>query len=493
MSSKIIIVDDTHYIKDYLSDLTKINGQSVDIFEVESNVIYEKSREFKPKGIIVDASVFEDDGSDAFKSLKQDKDTLDIPVILATEPFEPEKLNYYFDLGISDFVFKPFKSQELILRLKAIFNRNHYLNKLLETNEHLRNLSLVARNIGNAVIIFHPDGEIEWVNNAFRDIYGMGINEYLKKNEHEVFSNGSKKFKKAINKFQIEDNESGVAFEHEITTSTNEKKWIQTTLNPVYNEQHSLIKVIAVESDITALREEKKKSDELLQNILPFEVAEQLKKKGQARTRKYKMVSILFADFENFTALTSEYSTKELIQELNHYVHKFDDIVDKHFVEKIKTIGDAYMCAGGLPLKNRSNPIDVTLVGLEFQKIIKDLGEEKEKEGKKPWMLRLGIHTGEVMAGVIGSKKFAYDIWGRAVNTASRMEETSAIGKVNVSGVTYSYIADYFDCTYRGKIKVKNIDEEMDMYFVNRLKPEYSEDVDGIYPNAEFKKILAKY
>lgn len=493
MSSKIIIVDDTHYIKEHISNLTKINGQSVEIVEVEANVVYERSREFNPKGIIVDASVFEENGSDAFKSLKQDKNTLDIPVILATEPFDPDKIGYYFDLGISDFVFKPFKPEELVLRLQAIFNRNHYVNKLLETNEHLSNLSLVARNIGNAVIIFYPDGEIEWVNNAFQDIYGMDIHQYLKKNEHEVFSEGSKKLRKAINQFQRKENNAAVAFEHEITTSTNEKKWIQTTLNPVYNEQRSLIKVIAVESDITALREEKKKSDELLLNILPFEVAEQLKKKGQARTRKYKVVSILFADFENFTALTSEYSTKELIQELNHYVHKFDEIIDKHFVEKIKTIGDAYMCAGGLPLKNRSNPIDVTLVGLEFQKVIQDMGAEKEKEGKEPWRLRLGIHTGEVMAGVIGSKKFAYDIWGKAVNTASRMEETSAIGKVNVSGITYSYIADYFDCTYRGKIKVKNIDEEMDMYFVNRLKPEYSEDEDGVYPNAEFKKILAKY
>jgi class 3 adenylate cyclase len=130
---------------------------------------------------------------------------------------------------------------------------------------------------------------------------------------------------------------------------------------------------------------------------------------------------------------------------------------------------------------------------LEIQKVINDMAVEKEQRGEIPWELRLGIHTGEVMAGVIGSKKFAYDIWGNTVNTASRMEETGEIGKVNVSGITYSYIADYFDCTYRGKIKVKNMAEEIDMYFVNRLKPEFSEDPEGIYPNAEFRKILAKY
>ena len=253
-----------------------------------------------------------------------------------------------------------------------------------------------------------------------------------------------------------------------------------------------LVKIVAVESDVTALYKEKKKSDELLLNILPFEVAEQLKKKGQAKSRKYRTVTVLFADFENFTGLTRVYSTKELIRELNVYVKKFDEIIDRHFIEKIKTIGDAYMCAGGLPLKNKSNPIDVTLAGLEIQNYINNVAKEKEEKGEQPWELRLGIHTGEVMAGVIGNKKFAYDIWGNTVNTASRMESTSEVGKVNVSGKTYEFIKDYFDCTYRGKIKVKNITEEIDMYFVNRLRPEYSEDDDGIFPNNEFRKILAK-
>ncbi|MFO8236536.1 MAG: adenylate/guanylate cyclase domain-containing protein [Bacteroidales bacterium] len=492
MSSKIIIVDETHSIINHLCDLSGINGQPVELIEVEKEKIYEKSKVYNPKGVVIDSSVLENDGSKALKSLKQDRHTLDIPVILITPLFDSDKIKFYFDIGISDFIFKPFKAEELVLRLETIFNRNYYINELLEANEHLSNLSQVAKNIGNAVIIFYPDGEIEWVNEGFKEIYGLNIEEYLSKYHHEIFSEGSKKLKNALNQFKNNEKTTGLAFEHEITTPQH-NKWIQTTLNPVYNEQKYLVKIIAVESDITDLREEKKKSDELLLNILPFEVAEQLKKKGQARTRKYKMVSILFADFENFTSLTRIYSTKDLIYELNQYIQKFDEILDKHFVEKIKTIGDAYMCAGGLPLKNRSNPIDVTLVGLEFQKVIKDMGVEKEKEGKEPWNLRLGIHTGEVTAGVIGSKKFAYDIWGKAVNTASRMEDTSAIGKVNVSGITYSYIADYFECTYRGKIKVKNIDEEIDMYFVDRLKPEYSKDPEGIYPNAEFMKILAKY
>ncbi len=491
MVSKILVVDES---KDTINQLHKINddyNQSFEIIEIDKGEIYSKTKEHRPKSIIVDSSIFKEDGTKGLKSLKQDPDTLEIPVIIALEAPNQKDIKFYFDLGISDFLIKPLRIDELLIRLKTISKRNQYINKLYRENEHLGNLSLVAKKIGNAVILFHPNGKIEWVNDAFKDMYGYEIDEYFEKYEHEIISPESKKFKKALTKF--EQGSSSVSFEHEIFTKEGDSKWIQTTLTPVYNELGKLIKLIAVESDITDLREEKKKSDELLLNILPFEVAEQLKKKGEAKSRKYKTVTVLFADFENFTGLAREYSTKELIYELNKYVQKFDEIIDKHYIEKIKTIGDAYMCAGGLPLKNKSNPIDVTLAGLEIQKFISDMAEEKAKTGEMAWEVRLGIHTGEVMAGVIGNKKFAYDIWGTTVNTASRMEETSEIGKVNVSGITYFYISNYFDCTYRGKIKVKNMSDEIDMYFVNRLKPEYSEDESGIYPNAEFRKILAKY
>jgi PAS domain S-box-containing protein len=491
MKSKIFVIDDSESILEQLNGLSGDARSDLEIMQVDTGEIYNKSRELDPLSIIIDSSVFQNGNTKGLKSLKQDPKTLEIPILLITDPIEPEQIKYFFDLGVSDFIIKPINPDELVLRIKAISKRNQYINKLYRENEHLNNLSLVAKNIGNAVIIFYPNGKIEWVNEGFYKMYGYTLNDYLAKYEHEILAPESVKLKKALNKFS--NGISSVSFEHEIITKDNTNKWIQTTLTPIYNEQNTLIKIIAVESDITDLREEKKKSDELLLNILPFEVAEQLKKKGQAKSRKYKTVTVLFADFENFTGLAREYSTKDLIQELNKYVQKFDEIIDKHYIEKIKTIGDAYMCAGGLPLKNKSNPIDVTLAGLEIQKVISDMAKEKEDSGELPWELRLGIHTGEVMAGVIGSKKFAYDIWGNTVNTASRMEETSEVGKVNVSGITYSYISDYFDCTYRGKIKVKNMAEEIDMYFVNRLKPEYSEDEHGIYPNAEFRKILAKY
>ena len=240
------------------------------------------------------------------------------------------------------------------------------------------------------------------------------------------------------------------------------------------------------------LSEEKDKSDKLLLNILPYEIAEQLKNKGSVDTKLYRRVSVLFTDFVGFTKISEKLSPQEIIKELDIFFAKFDEIIGNHFIEKIKTIGDAYMCVGGLPLRNKSNPIDTVLAGLEMQAFAKEYNEKRMAEGKEPWNLRIGIHTGKVIAGVIGKRKFAYDIWGDTVNTASRMESAGAPGKVNISGETYKHIQKYFDCEYRGKIQAKN-KGEIDMYFVHGLKEEYAADVSRIVPNKKFQIILSEF
>ena len=151
--------------------------------------------------------------------------------------------------------------------------------------------------------------------------------------------------------------------------------------------------------------------------------------------------------------------------ELNNSFLEFDKIIDKHNLEKIKTIGDAYMCAGGIHVENTTNPIDIVKAGLAIKDYMENLKKEREAAGEDFWELRIGIHTGPVVAGVVGKNKFAYDIWGDAVNTASRMESSGVPGKVNISGYTYEIIKDQFKCTYRGKIKAKN-KGEIDMYIV---------------------------
>jgi class 3 adenylate cyclase/CheY-like chemotaxis protein len=240
------------------------------------------------------------------------------------------------------------------------------------------------------------------------------------------------------------------------------------------------------------LLEEQKKSDELLKNILPDEVAQQLKNKGSVDAKPYKNVSVLFTDFQGFTSISEKLSAQDIIKELDVFFAKFDEIIGGHFIEKIKTIGDAYMCVGGLPLRNKSNPIDTVLAGLKMQEFVSKINLEKEAKGLDKWNLRVGIHTGKVVAGVVGKKKFAYDIWGDTVNTASRMESAGEVGKVNISGETYSKIQDYFECEYRGKIKAKN-KGDIDMYFVHSLKPEYAEPGSKILPNQAFLAILSEY
>jgi adenylate cyclase len=214
------------------------------------------------------------------------------------------------------------------------------------------------------------------------------------------------------------------------------------------------------------IEDEKERSEKLLLNILPVETAQELKEKGTATPKHYDLVSVLFTDFKGFTKIAEKLTAQELIAELNYCFFEFDKIIDKHNLEKIKTIGDAYMCAGGIPVANKTNPVDIVRAGLEIKAFMDNLKTERESQGKDYWELRIGIHTGEVVAGVVGKNKFAYDIWGDAVNTASRMESSGIPGQVNISGTTYELIKDKFVCTHRGKIQAKN-KGEIDMYIVS--------------------------
>lgn len=209
----------------------------------------------------------------------------------------------------------------------------------------------------------------------------------------------------------------------------------------------------------------KKRSDELLLNILPEETAEELKETGTAKAKKFDLVSVMFTDFKNFTQASELLSPEELVKEIDACFSAFDTIITKYGIEKIKTIGDAYMCASGLPAEKSSHAEDIINAGLEMQAYIEKNKKEKISQNKIYFELRLGIHSGPVVAGVVGTKKFAYDIWGDAVNTASRMESSGEIGKVNISGSTYELVKDKFNCVHRGKIQAKN-KGEIDMYFV---------------------------
>lgn len=205
---------------------------------------------------------------------------------------------------------------------------------------------------------------------------------------------------------------------------------------------------------------EKRRSDDLLLNILPEEVADELKKTGSAQAKHYNHVSVLFTDFVGFTRISEKLSPEELVEEIHQCFTAFDEIIDRNGLEKIKTIGDAYLAVCGMPNEDKSHARKAVQASIEIMEFI----NKRIIIGGK-FKIRIGINSGPVVAGIVGVKKFAYDIWGDTVNTAARMEQTSENGKINISGNTYELVKNDFTFQYRGKIDAKN-KGEIDMYFV---------------------------
>ncbi len=217
------------------------------------------------------------------------------------------------------------------------------------------------------------------------------------------------------------------------------------------------------------LQLEKEKSDHLLHNILPEEVATELKLKGSAEAKSFENATVMFTDFKGFTNISENLTPSELVAEIHACYTAFDNILEKYGVEKIKTIGDSYMCASGIPVPSSTHAIAMVNTALEIQQFMEHHIDERKKAGKPVLEIRIGIHSGAVVAGIVGVRKFAYDIWGDTVNIASRMESSGEAGKINISSITYNLVKDAFECVHRGKIEAKN-KGEIDMYFVESRK-----------------------
>ncbi|HBX51580.1 MAG: hypothetical protein A2275_11600 [Bacteroidetes bacterium RIFOXYA12_FULL_35_11] len=225
-----------------------------------------------------------------------------------------------------------------------------------------------------------------------------------------------------------------------------------------------------------------KKNEEILSSLQRSKGGDD----GKDKLLRYKMVSVLYANIQGFSKLTEQIGAEALIDDLDKFFLQLDTIVAKYNIEKINSIGDTYMCAGGMPQKNRTNPIEIILAALEIQQHMKNLQEEYTKQGKSLWEISIGIHTGPVTANIIGKKKISYELKGDTVNMASRIQASGEVGKITISEMTYELIEEYFRCEYIGKMPVKYMGD-ISLYAVKGFSPDYFLDNEGLIPNKKFK------
>lgn len=341
-------------------------------------------------------------------------------------------------------------------RLKKYEEANRYYEKARLMSEKMENESLSYLYYEGVEIIDSATGN-------WKDAYMNYKNSVRLKNELHNEEN-TKKIMQTIMQSEFDKKEAA-------TKAEQEKKDIRqrTIRNAIAASLGvSLLFLIVVYQQRNKISKARRRSDELLLNILPGDVAEELKEKGSADAKLFDEVTVMFTDFKNFTQISEKLTPTELVAEIHTCFQAFDNIIGKHNIEKIKTIGDSYMCSGGLPIANNTHAEDVVKAALEIQQFMMKHLQQRKNEGKEIFEIRIGIHTGPVVAGIVGVKKFAYDIWGDTVNIASRMESSGEAGKVNISGSTYAQVKDKFKCIHRGKIQAKN-KGEVDMYFVEGL------------------------
>ena len=528
MQHTILIVDDEkitiHLIEKYL---LKSKNNFLIIKAYNGKEAIEMAHLQNPDLILMDWNMPIMNGIDAIRELKNNIQTKNIPIILHTDLDNSKEIQEALDAGAVDFIKKPIEEIELLTRIHTTLLLQEAINEA-ELNkqridshiDELNKLTLIIKETANSVILISPEGEMEWANEGFTKMYNISLPEFVAKYGNNIFkvSYNSKIITQKFNK--LKKTQKSVSYVSKFTYKGKDK-WIQTTLTPIF-DGNQIEKIIAIETDITQakkseidlikqnkemsrlaeilqitnnelesqkalIEEERNKTDELLSNILPHHVATQLKSIGYARPRNYRKTTIMFTDFEGFTKSCENLTPDQIVTALHTFFTKYDEIIIKHYIEKIKTIGDAYMCVGGIPLRNRSHPFNVILAGLEIQQFMNNLPEDDKDLPK--WNLRLGIHSGPLIAGVVGKIKFAYDVWGDSVNIASRMETAGHVGRVNISGSTYKIVEDYFDCEYRGEIEIKNRGK-IDMYFVNGIKKEFASKESLAIPNKKFNDFL---
>jgi PAS domain S-box-containing protein len=469
----ILIVDDN---PDNLELLFFFLSDSNFIIEVakDGKTAIQKVEEAPPDIILLDVMMPGIDGFETCRRLKANQTTKDIPVIFMTALSETVDKVKGFDVGAVDYITKPIQPEDLIARVTTHLTIRNLNRSLVEQNQRLQqeikerqqkeeelrlaNQAIAASSDGIVISDARkPDMPITYVNPAFERLTGYEAKEVIGRNCR--FLQGQDTEQPALKELReaLRDGRGC-----KVVLSNYRKNgtifWNELSISPIYDADGNLTHFVGIQSDITerkvaqeALRYQQEQSENLLLNILPKPIAEQLKLYPSTIADSFEEVSVLFADLVGFTEFSSRRSAKQLVEFLNEIFSEFDQLADQLGLEKIKTIGDAYMVVAGLPTPRKDHAEAIAQMAIDMQQA---LTKVNAKTGQS-FSMRIGINSGSVVAGVIGLKKFSYDLWGDTVNTASRMESMGIPGEIQVTAETYKRLSHKYLLDERGVLSVK--------------------------------------
>jgi adenylate cyclase len=482
----IVIVDDKPTNLGVLFDFLTDSGFKVLVAQDGESAI-QKVEYAHPDLILLDIMMPGIDGFETCRRLKANPSTCDIPVIFMTALSDTEDKLKGFSLGAVDYVTKPVQQEEVRARVTTHLTLRNLQKKLQAQNLQLQETEekyrSIFENATEGIFQATPEGRYITANPALARILGYASPEQL---IAEIVNIGKQLYVEPFRRDDLiallkrEDMLSD--FESEVYRQDGTKIWISENIRTVRDANGQLLFYEGSVIDITerkqsedALRKARKRAELLLLNILPQPIAERLKRGQRTIAENFEDVTVMFADLVDFTKFSAHTSATELVELLNVIFSKFDRLAEQHRIEKIKTIGDAYMVVAGLPTPRPDNAGAIAEMALDMQTAIVELNAELGKS----FRLRIGIHSGPVVAGVIGIRKFSYDLWGDTVNTASRMESQGLPGAIQVSATTYERLRDRYLFEERNPIQVKGKGEMVTYLLVGRKLAEASTSVGG--------------
>ncbi|MDA0672684.1 MAG: response regulator [Cyanobacteria bacterium] len=460
-TATILVIDDDPAGIRALSELLRQQGYTVR--RSISSVLGLRSAQMDPPDLLlVDVMMPEMDGFEVCRHLKADPKTAAVPVIFITALGDVEAKSRAFMAGGSDYIVKPFQAEEVLMRVRNQITLYTQQRQLRVQNQRLQQAEAKFRDIfenaSEGIFQTTLEGRYITANPALARLYGYESAAQLVNSITDVGEIYVRPQRRQELRAYLLQQGQILAAESEVRRRDGSILWISENIRLVRDDQGEPQFFEGTVQDITSrrqaeteLRQQRQQAERLLNSILPQKIARKLKQQTVTIAEKFNPVTVMFADLVDFTATSSHMPPEDLVSLLNQVFSKFDDLVDKLGLEKIKTIGDEYMVAAGLPEAMPDHAYRMAQLALEIQQVIKTF----QTPAGVPLQLRIGLNSGPVVAGVIGQRKFAYDLWGDTVNVASRMESTSLPGLIQVSADTYGLLRKDFLLEPRGLIAVK--------------------------------------